>query len=420
MGGTPDRVFVARLAGTAVFDPRGDQVGKVRDVVVMLRPRGLVPRVLGLVVEVPGRRRIFLPMTRVLSMAAGQVITTGLVNLRRFQQRPTETLALGELLDRTVTLQETNEEVTVVDLGMEPTRARDWLITKVAVLKPGKKRFRRRGELLVVDTDQVTGLSLVEKNQGAVHLLATLESMHAADLASVLHDLPPKRRAEVAAALADDRLADVLEELPEEDQVQILSVLDMERVADIVGEMSPDDAADLVAELPRETADYLLTLMEPKEADDVRRLLTYEERTAGGLMTTSAVVLPPDATVADALAQIRNPDLTPALAAMAYVCRQPLEPPTGRLLGIAHFQRLLREPPSALVSGVVDTELEPLRPDAPLEEVTSYLATYNLVAAPVADSTGRLLGVITVDDVLDHLLPENWRERFAEVSRARA
>jgi Mg/Co/Ni transporter MgtE len=409
-------VFVAKLASTAVFDPRGDQVGKVRDVVVTLRPRGRSPRVLGLVVEVLGRRRIFLPMTRVISMDAGQVVTTGLVNMRRFQQRPTETLALGELLDRTVVLRETGEEVTVYDLGMELGRSREWLITKVAIRQRGK-RFGRRGQTSVVDVDAVTGLSLVEADQGATHLLATLESMRAADLARVLHDLPEKRRGEVASALADERLADVLEELPEEDQVQILSVLDVERAADVIEEMSPDDAADLVAELPSDTAENLLMRMEPKEAEDVRRLLTYEEHTAGGLMTSEPVILAPDSTVADALARVRNPELTPALAAMVYVCRPPVETPTGRLLGIAHIQRLLREPPSALVSAVVDTELERLWPEASLEEVTSYLATYNLVAAPIVDESGRLLGAVTVDDVLDHLLPDNWRERFAEINR---
>lgn len=140
------------------------------------------------------------------------------------------------------------------------------------------------------------------------------------------------------------------------------------------------------------------------------RLLTYEERTAGGLMTSEPVILPADATVADALAHVRNAELSPALAAMIYVCRPPLETPTGRFIGIGHIQRLLREPPSALVSGVLDTDLDGLRPDDSLHAVSKYLATYNLVAAPVLDDEGRLLGAVTVDDVLDHLLPDDWRE----------
>jgi len=406
-------VFIARLAGMLVFDPNGDQVGKVRDVVAALRGESRPPRVLGLVVEVLGRRRIFLPMTRVTSVDSGQVITTGLVNMRRFQQRSAETLVLAELFDRTVTIKETGEKVTVFDIAMEQSRTRDWTLTRVAV-QHGAKRFGRRGQTQVLEWFEVSGLIDNEVGQGAAHLLAALDSMRPPDLANVMHELSSKRRAEVAAALDDERLADVLEELPEDDQVEILGQLASERAADILEEMSPDDAADLIAELPPDTAEQLLMLMEPDEADDVRRLLSYEEHTAGGLMTTDPVILPPDATVAEALARIRNAELSPSLASGVYVCRPPLETPTGKFLGIGHFQRLLRVPPSSLVSGVIDSDIEPLRVDAPLEEVTRLLAAYNLVASPVTDDDGHLLGVVTVDDVLDHLLPENWRDRNSD------
>jgi Mg/Co/Ni transporter MgtE len=403
-------VYVARLAGLPVYDPNGDQVGKVRDVVAMLRQDPTQPpRVLGLVVEVFTRRRIFLPMTRVTSVDVGHVITTGLLNVRRFEQRPTEILVLGEMLDRTVTIKETETSAVVFDMAMEQWRTRDWVLSKVAV-REGGHRFRRRGQSHVLDWSDVTGFTQVEEGQGATHILAAFESMKAADLAGVLHELSAKRRSEIAAALDDERLADVLEELPEDDQVEILAGLDTERAADVLEEMSPDDAADLIAELPTETAERLLTLMEPDEAEDVRRLLTYEERTAGGLMTSEPVILPADATVADALAHVRNADLSPALAAMIYVVRPPLETPTGRFIGIGHIQRLLREPPSELVSAVLDTDLDGLRPDDSLQTVAKYLATYNLVSAPVLDDQGRLVGAVTVDDVLDHLLPEDWRD----------
>jgi Mg/Co/Ni transporter MgtE len=217
----------------------------------------------------------------------------------------------------------------------------------------------------------------------------------------------------VAEALDDERLADVLGELPEAEQITILGTLEDSRAADVLEEMDPDDAADLLAELPPDEQERLLALMEPDEADPVRRLLTYAEGTAGGMMTTEPVVLPPDASVAEALARVRDPELTPALAAQVYVCRPPTETPTGKFLGIAHIQRLLREPPSTLVAGVADKDIGPLAPDCPLSEVTSYLATYNLVAVPIVDDADHLLGVVTVDDVLDHLLPHNWRDRPA-------
>jgi Mg/Co/Ni transporter MgtE len=408
-------VFIARLAGLAVFDPNGDQVGRVRDVVVVLPVAINAPRVLGLVVEVAPRRRIFVPISRVSAIDAGQVIIQGTVNLRRFEQRPGETLVLAEMLDRRVTLGETGEAATVVDVAMEQTRTRDWVITRVAVRSGGGLR-RRRGHVKTLAWSEVAGMVNVDEQQGAANMLAAFGKLRAADLAGVLHELSAKRRAEVAAALDDERLADVLEELPEDDQVEILGKLETERAADVLEAMAPDDAADLLAELPEEEAQRLLAFMEPEEAAPVRRLLKYADDTAGGLMTSEPVILPPDATVAEALAHIRNPELTPALAAQVYVCRPPTETPTGKFVGIAHTQRLLREPPSSLVSAVVDTDIDPLHADVPLPALTSYLATYNLVAVPIVDEADHLIGAVTVDDVLDHLLPEGWRERSLEES----
>jgi Mg/Co/Ni transporter MgtE len=417
MNGTPTRVFLARLAGVAVFDPAGDQVGRVRDVVVSLRVRGKPPRVLGLVVEVQPRRRVFVPITRVTTIDSNAIIFDGRLNMRRYQPRESETLVLGEMLDRTVEFTKTGERLMVVDIAMEQTRTRDWLITKVAVRRStGRGLRRRRGETSVVDWEALQGFLVAEDGQGAASLIAAFERLKPADLANVIHELTPKRRSEVAAALDDERLADILEELPEDDQVEILGKLDSDRAADVLEAMGPDDAADLLAELPSEQREQLLTLMEPDEAAPVRRLLSYADNTAGGLMTTEPLIVPPDATVAEALAMIRNPDLNPALAAQVYVCRPPTETPTGRYLGTVHFQRLLREPPASLVSGVMDSELNPVRSKLPLEAVASYLATYNLVAVAVVDDNGRLLGAVTVDDVLDHLLPEDWRETLMDTA----
>lgn len=424
MAAGASRVFVSHLSGIAVFDPNGDQVGRVRDVVVLLRsgPEPATggrrperpPSVLGLVVEVVSRRRVFLPMTRVTGVESGQVITTGVVNMRRFEQRPGETLVLGELLDRQVTLVETGERVTVLDVGIQQLPARrDWQVDKVFVRRGKGGGLRRRGETLTVDWSAVTGFSIEEKEQGAATLLATFERMRPADIANTLHHLSPKRRHEVAAALDDDRLADVLEELPTDDQLELVHALTDDRAADVLEAMDPDDAADLLSELGEQEGERLLQMMRPQDAAPVRRLMSYEEGTAGNMMTTEPIVLQPGDTVALALARVRNPDLSAPLAAQVFVCRPPDETPTGKYLGLVHFQRLLRDPPFTLVGSIVDTDLRPLPPETTLPAVSSYLATYNIVAAPVVDEGGHLLGAVTVDDVLDHLLPEDWREEAA-------
>jgi Mg/Co/Ni transporter MgtE len=407
-GNNINRIFLARLAGTAVFDPNGDPVGKVRDAVATLRSNNQSPRVLGLVVEVPLRRRVFVPITRVTSIESGTVVITGLLNMRRFEPRAGEMLVLGDLLDRTISLVENSEDVLVEDMAMEQNRTGDWLITRVHIMRKGRG-LRRKGATSTVAWEEVTGFAHHESNQGVANLLSTLSNLRAADLAAVIQDLAPKRRVEVARALDDERLADVLEEMDESERVALLAELEGERAADILEEMDPDDAADLLREIGEERAQELIGLMDPEDAEDVLRLMTYEDYSAGGMMTTEPIVMSADYTVADALAAVRQSEISPALASQVFIARQPLETPTGRFIGMVHYQRLLREPPSTLLGSIVDTNTQGVNPDASLHAVSSYLASYNLLSLPVIDANERLLGAVTVDDVLDHLLPTNWR-----------
>jgi flagellar motility protein MotE (MotC chaperone) len=416
---TSTRIYVARIAGLSVFDPNGDLVGRVRDAVARVRhgdstgrrSRAKPPQVVGLVAELPLRRRIFLPIGRIEAIDAEAVVLgTGKLSVRRFEKRPGELLVLQDLLDRQVTTVETGQAATVVDVAMESDRTGQWSLTRVAV-REVTGRLTRRGALHELEWDEVRGLVGTPETQGTASLLEMVEDMRAADLANLLQDLPARRRNEVAAALDDDRLADVLGELPEHDQVEILAALDRDRAADVLEEMDPDDAADLLAELPQRDQDELLGLMEPAEASPVRALLSYEAGTAGSLMTSEPVVMTPDSTVAEALARVREQQLPPAVAAQVFVCRSPTATPTGRYLGVVHFQRLLREAPSSLLGGIVDTGIDPLDPETPVVEITKRLATYNLVAIAVVDSSDRLVGAVTVDDLLDHLLPHDWRDR---------
>ena len=417
------KVFVARLAGLVVLGPDGESVGRVRDVVLTIRVGRQAPRALGLVVELPTRKRIFVPMLRVTAIEPGAVtLVTGNVSLRRFTQRPSEVLALGQVLDSRVRVDDPElpdlmgVDAVVVDLGLELMRTRDWVVARVAVRRH-RGRLARRSPVHIVEWPHVHGLTqqaLSMPGQGVAQLLLQFEDMRPADVANALRDLPIKRRTEVAAALDDERLADIVQELPADDQTDLLTQLGLDRAVAVLEAMDPDDVADLLGELPATDAESFLQRMDPEDSEPVRRLLEHSPDTAGGLMTPEPVVLTPATTVAEALARARNPDLSPALASMVFVVRPPTATPTGKYLGCVHLQRLLREPPASLVGGVVDDDLPRLAPDDALTTVTRYFATYNLVCGPVVDDEGHLLGAVSVDDVLDHLLPEDWREEDTE------
>ena len=404
------RVFVARLAGCGVFDPAGDRVGKVIDVLVSYRKSG-APKATGMLVEISGRRRVFVPIARVTSISAGQVITTGLIDLRRFTQRGQEVRVVAEILGRKVSLLDGSGSASIDDLAIELGKNSDWVVSELFLRRPKTSASPfARGATLFASWEQVVEEGKTEEGQSAQQLIATYSELRPADLASALLDLPDERMIEVAEELADARLADVLEELPEDEQIDIIAELDDERAAEGVDLMVADDAADLMANLPEERTEAILELMDEEEADDIRMLMQFDEFTAGGLMTTEPIICAADATVAEAMALIRRKDVAPVLAASVFVTLPPYEVATGRYLGVVHFQKLLRYPPHERLGSLLDTELEPVKPDTHISVIHRTFANYNLVALPVVDDENRLIGVVTVDDVLDHLLPDDWRE----------
>lgn len=405
------RFFAGRMVGTTLLDPLGESVGRLRDLVVV--PRHHEPaRIVGLVVEVARRRRVFLPITRVISFDAGKIVTNGVINMRRFEKRTSELLVVGDLLERTVTLAD-GSEVAVEDVGAE-LQGDEWVLARLFVRRRtagGLNKLVKRGATQTVPWHGATGLYGSQAEQSAALLMASYDELKPADLADVFEEIEHKRRVELAAELTDARLADVLPELTEDVRVDLLTALESERAADVLDEMDPDDAADVMLELPRSVADELLGRMEPEEAEDVRRLMIYDEYAAGGMMTSEPLIAGPETPVSHALAMIRREELTNATAAVVYVCRQPLETPTGRMLGMVNFQHLLRESPATPLGEIMDSDRITLLPTAPLAEVTRTMATYNLVTLAVTDEAGHLLGAVTVDDVLDHVLPDDWREQ---------
>lgn len=401
MNGPP--VFVSRLAGLLLLTSDGSPVGRVIDVVIGYPAPEVAPPVLGFMVDVQ-RRHIFVNANRVSELDnSGARLLSSTVDLRRFRLRGGELLARKDLLDRRVGRE------TINDVALRPTPGfvRSWEVAGVS-LTSGGGLLRRRKAGRLTGWEVLLGLF----DAGPVEqYMAELREMHPADAATQIAAMPESERVALAEAMDDEDLADLLVELPEDEGVAIIQRLGAERAADVLEEMEPDDAADLLGELSTAGREELLAEMNPEESEGLRRLLAYSPRSAGGLMNSEPLILPPDATVAEALARIRDPDLPAAEAAHVFVCEAPMETPTGRYLGPVGYQRLLREPPMTPLARCLDDGPESVNAELLIGELARRLASYDVVAVPVVDAMGRLLGAVSVDDVLDHLLPIGWRRR---------
>lgn len=399
------RIYVSRLVRLPLLDGDGTPIGRIDDVMLLPSTPGDPPSVAGFVAQAAGRRRIFLACNRVEEVdPAGVRLVRGTVDFRPFKKREGEISARTDVIGRRVGAEVVNDLSIVHD----PLGARPWEVHDVALASAGLLRRRRVGRVvswrelpLVFDTGRQIDRQV-----------AVLRDLHPSDMAQRILRLPLAQRRTLVEAMEDPELADVLEELPEDEQVRLIENLDPERLADVLFEMEADDAADLLAELSDVAREEVLLAMDDEEADDLRRLLSYDSHSAGGLMTPDPLVIGPHVTVGEALARLREVDVPQVLASNVFVTEPPSETPTGRYLGMIGFQRLLRVPPGEEVGNALDEEApEPVAPDMPEDEVARRLAAYDGLALPVVDRAGRMLGAVTVDDVLDQVLPVGWRRR---------
>ncbi|MEY4371466.1 MAG: hypothetical protein RL219_235 [Actinomycetota bacterium] len=400
-------IYAYRVMRLPLLDHGGKAIGRIEDIVAVPGRKDQAPRVIGFVAS-SQRRRIFVNIGRISELGAeGARLGSWDVDLNPFNRRHGELLIGRHVIDRRV------GDETVSDVALRPIadeRGTRWEVAKVRLMR--RTALRRRPLVRFVDWFEVSSLFATTEIAAEA---ARLHDMHPSDVAATIRALPVTQRRQLAVMLDDDRLADLLEELPEAEQISIVEGLDGDRLMNVLDEMEYDDLADLLGEMPGEQRTRILEAMEPDEAAVMRTLLSYGEGTAGGLMTPEVIVMGPNATVASALAEIRQADWLVSIAAQVFVCRAPFKPPTGKYLGVVHFQRLLREPPGMdLGSCLVD---EPsISPHLTDREVAERLATYNLLAIPVCDDYGQLLGAVTVDDVLDRVLPAGWRQRRRQVS----
>jgi CBS domain-containing protein len=378
----------------------GLSIGRISDVVILQAVGADPPRALGLVAAVQ-RRRIFVSLGRVGEMSVDGIYLAGSsVDLGHFSQRAGEILA-SEIYDKPA------GTGVVLDIGIARSPSgRGWDVTVLAV---GQRRGLLRHGATIVPWDKHRDLF---DAGGVGEQIAGLREMHPHDLAGAVEVMAPARRRQLADAMKDEELADLLQEMPEQEQIGFLAGLGPERIADVIEEMEPDDAVDLLGEMPADQREQLLAVIEPEHAVELRRLLSYDAATAGGLMTSQPLIVTPDTSVAETLARIRQPTQGVSGAALVYVCEPPAVTPTGRYLGTVGFQRLLREPPSAPAGQCIE-DRSFVRPDLAEREVATKMAAYNMVGVAVCDDAGRLVGAVTIDDVIDRLLPAGWRKRGA-------
>jgi magnesium transporter len=415
-------LYLSQAIGRPVLDGNGEPIGKVADLIVAVGDR--YPPVTGLVAETD-RRQIFLPWSSVDHLdAAGARLRTQTIDIGKFQQRPNEIRLRADLMDKQIVDIDGRKVVRVNDLRLDEIEGRLHLVAvdvgaagllRRLGVERGYATVARNLRLPVperyIDWEDVDP---VETSIASIKLRvphAGLAELHPADLATIIDQLAPKDRAGVLASLDDEAAADVFEEMEPETQVEVLEDLDPERAADILEEMSPDDAADLVADLSDESREEILALMERDEAEELGELLAYPEDTAGGMMTTEFVALPASLTCAQAIDRLR--ELEPDAETIYYVY---LTDDEDRLVGVLSLRDLIVAKPETLVADVMIPEPVTVGVLADEDEVAEIVAHYNLLAVPVIDASGQLVGIVTVDDAMDAILPDAWRKRLPRLA----
>jgi magnesium transporter len=407
-------LYLSQVLGRPIRDLEGERVATVKDVIVRLGEDDHPP-VMGLVARF-GRRDFFLSRWRITELnEQGARLNSDKLNLKPFVRREGEVLLARDVLDKQLIDVDGKRVVRVNDVQLIEA-AGDLRVTGADVSLQGLYRrlapggfFGTRKPVEVLDWADVGYLATDAATVQLKSSSGKLARLHPVEIARLAEALSYHHGFEVVESLDDETAAETLEEMPAERQARIIGNMDGERAADILEWMSPDEAADVLGDLPEEKAEELLGLMEDEEQADVAELLPYEDDTAGGLMTTEFVTLPHQLTVGEALARLREMAETPNMIYYLYVVEAEN---SWKLVGVIALRSLILADPAMPLAEVMRTEFQRAHPDEAAGEVAQRIAEYNLLALPVMDETGDILGIITVDDAMEILLPKDWRQRL--------
>ncbi|MEO6858938.1 MAG: CBS domain-containing protein [Solirubrobacteraceae bacterium] len=408
-------VHLSSVAGSPLLDSTGERLGRIEDVVARLDLADELPSVVGLVARIGGRE-MFVPMNRIdrLERAAARTATTKL-NLAQFERRAGEVLLRADVVDRSLINVQTACLVTARDVELIREQGSWWVAGvdpsfRARIYRLLPRRFRGHDtehEEFVPWRDMEAFVGHVPTSRLKLRSLR-LRRLHPAQIADLVEAASHDEGEEILQAVSQDKEleADVFEELDDEHQVEFLRERSDEQVAEVLGRMASDDAADLLLEIQQERRIPILNLMPAAKQHKVKGLLGHNPSTAGGLMNPDFIVAPAKATVGDALDRVRASTL--GLQQIALVC---VVDEHGALIAPVSLAELVRAQPGQALSELTDSQLPTVFAEADLPEVARLMADYNLVAMPVLDHSGTPVGVIAVDDVLELLVPEEWRRR---------
>jgi CBS domain-containing protein/sporulation protein YlmC with PRC-barrel domain len=417
---TADRGQTLRLSNLlkrSVVDSGGESLGRLSDVIVRLRGSDY-PLVTGLVVAIGGRQ-VFVPMEKVSSFD-GEVLklTTAKLDLRQFERRDGEVLLRADVLGHRMIDVQNARLVRAADLQLYRDDG-EWVLSGVDTRPRARRLFGLLGPGRPADEggsgfrdwhdfEWLIGHTGSELHRGP---FARVRRLKPAQIADLLEEASKNEETEILDRVhADPDLeADVFEELDEDLATRLLGARTDEEIAGVLSRMRADDAADTIAELPQRRRQPVLDLLPPAQRTKVLTLLGFNQTSAGGLMGVDYVALPGRTTVADVLEQIRmSTTLQPEALTSVYAVDS-----EGALLGVARLVTLLQSDRDRTLIDVCDTDPVRVGADTDIMDVAVLMTDYNLITIPVVDDERRLLGVITVDDVLEVTLPDDWRRREA-------